>query len=133
MKRILGVETPGLWDKGRFNPPVHRGLDVPSKPGSPVVVPYRSRLEIVETSFNSALKGQARGWIRICGDRYGFVAAHLAREPEAGIYREGEQYGTVAGRVEFTPHVHIALAKDHMPPPGDVDPLEVWKACLDRT
>jgi hypothetical protein len=117
---------------GRFNPPIHRGVDVFASPGSRVHVPYRSELTIVRATFDpEKYKGQAFGWITVCGRRYGFVCAHLAVEPELGDYDSGDVYGHVAGRVPFTPHAHIAMARDHIPPPGDVDPVKVWERCVE--
>lgn len=133
MRKILGVEGGRLLKVGRFNPPVHRGVDVFAQPGSRVLVPRRCRLEIVRSTFDAShYKGQAYGWLTICGVRYGFVAAHLARAPDLGVYDQGEQYGSVSGNVDFTPHCHIALATGHIPPPGDVDPVKTWENCLAR-
>lgn len=134
MAYFLGVENGHLGKVGRFNPPVHRGVDVFAEPGSRVRVPLGAELEIVSSSFDPHYyKGQARGWITFCDERFGFIAAHLERAPHTGKYISREVYGRVSGRVSFTPHCHIALARGHMPPPGDVDPVEIWSACLEET
>jgi hypothetical protein len=131
MRRLLGVENGRLALVGRFNPLKHKGVDVFAPPGSRVFVPRFCRLDIVEATYDpDYYKGQARGRLYVCGRRYGVVIAHLDTIPSLGLYLSGEQYGEVAGFVRFTPHVHIALAHDHMPPPGEVDPVRVWKRCL---
>lgn len=133
MAYFLGIENGHLAKVGRFNPPVHRGVDVFAEPGSRVRVPIGAELQIVRSTFDrSYYKGQAFGWIIICDERYGFVAAHLDKAPLTGKYIEREVYGRVAGGVSFTPHCHIALARDHIPPPGDVDPVVIWEACLEE-
>lgn len=131
MARVLGVEGARLANVGRYNPQRHKGVDVFAPPGSKVYVPRNSTLRIVQASFDPKYyKGQGRGWLTMCGKRYGFVAAHMRRAPELGTYEAGEQYGVVSGNVSFTPHIHIALAYDHMPPPGELDPIPVWRECV---
>jgi hypothetical protein len=133
MRKFLGVENGRLALVGRFNPLKHKGVDVFAPPGSRVFVPRFCRLDIVQATYDPTYyKGQARGWIFLCGKRYGIVIAHLKDMPDIGPYLAGEEYGRVSGNVSFTPHVHIALALNHMPPPGEVDPVRVWKRCLRR-
>lgn len=130
--RYIGVEGGRVFDRiGRFDPESHKGVDVFAPAGSSVSVPRKWRLEVVQTSFDPEYyKGQARGWATICGKRWGFVMAHFAEAPAKGEYGPGDFIGRVSGNVKFTPHIHIALAKDHMPPPGEVDPVAVWERCL---
>lgn len=129
--RFIGVEGGHVHETiGRFDPDKHKGVDVFAPAGSRVFVPRGWRIKIVQTSFDPKYyKGQARGWARICDEDFGFVAAHLAEEPAAGLHLAGDQIGRVSGNVQFTPHIHWALAKGHMPPPGEVDPVIVWRRC----
>ena len=131
MARVLGVEGGRLLNLGRFNPPVHRGHDVFAPAGSNVFVPRRTRMTVENSTFHpNFFKGQISGTLTMCGERFFFVAAHFGNTPETGEYEAGELLGTVAGGVSFTPHIHWAFAKDHIPPPGTVDPVKIWRECI---
>lgn len=131
MARVLGVEGGRLLNVGRFNPPVHRGHDVFAPPGNGVFVPQRTRMTVRNSSFDpNFFKGQISGTLTMCGERFGFVAAHFGNRPAIRAYEAGEQLGTVAGGVKFTPHIHWGFARDHVPPPGEVDPVKIWRECV---
>lgn len=134
MSYFLGVENGHVFDRvGRFHPTKHKGVDVFAKPGMRFRVPIGWRIEIVRSSFDADYyKGQGGGWADIGGVRYGIVMAHMAAAPDRGVYKSGELIGKVAGNVRFTPHIHIALATGHIPPPGEVDPVKVWESNLPR-
>jgi hypothetical protein len=118
---ILGVSGGRLGSVGRYNPPVHKGVDVFASPGSRVSAPVP--LEVVNSFASPNLGGQGGGWATVGGKCYGFVAAHFASAPRKGRYTAGQQMGTVGNIPGITPHIHWAAATGHIPPPGTLSPL----------
>jgi hypothetical protein len=133
MARVLGVENGRLLNVGRFNPPVHRGHDIFAPPGSGVFVPQRTTMRVDRSTFDpNFFKGQISGTLTMCGQSFGFVAAHFGQPiPAIRTYEAGEQLGTVAGGVRFTPHIHWGFNNQgQIPPPGTVDPVPIWRECV---
>ena len=90
MARVLGVEGGRLLNLGRFNPPVHRGHDVFAPPGNGVFVPQRTRMTVRNSSFDpNFFKGQISGTLTMCGEEFGFVAAHFGNRPAIRAYEAG--------------------------------------------
>lgn len=133
MARLLGVEGGRIYkNTGYFNPGVHNGVDVFTRPRSQVYVPVNWGITITSSYNPTRQWGQVQGWATICDRRYGFVAAHFdpIDKPATGQYRAGEFLGLVAGRVPFTPHIHWALNPNEIPPMGTVNPHSVWRHCV---
>jgi hypothetical protein len=88
-------------------------------------------MTVVRSTFDpNFFKGQISGNLTMCGEQFSFVAAHLGNQPAIRTYEAGERIGTVAGNVKFTPHIHWAFAKGHIPPPGEMDPVRIWRQCV---
>jgi hypothetical protein len=131
MARVLGVEGGRLLNVGRFNPPVHRGHDIFAPAGSSVFVPQSTTMTVINSTFDpNFFKGQISGRLTMCGEQFFFVAAHFGNRPVPRVYGAGEQLGTVAGPVQFTPHIHWGFNRDRPPPPGTVDPVAIWRECV---
>lgn len=124
---ILGVSGGHLGEKGRFNPPIHRGVDVFASPGSAVHA-WAPTEVLGSRNFGGIFGVQTHGYVVAGNKRYGFVIAHLGSGTSAGKYPAGSKIGSVGNIRGITPHAHWALSANGMPPPGTLDPLGVFRS-----